>query len=184
MCQIAWQNGLKHKSCPIPPHDKFCRILVDSYVIVNLIKVECDSQMYRYWGSICGQHLPVWNFKWKWCSKISKGRSISVTLHIIFHDGEKKKTFSEFHDKLKYIFFLALIVNCYNLPEVLRKVVNPWTYSQWASSDKHVYNYIDARSKRCWLVMFENIFGYNRGVNIMKLRFNWNKTDFAVSVNS
>lgn len=39
---------VKHKSCPIPSHDRFCQILVDSCVIVNLIKVECDSPMYRY----------------------------------------------------------------------------------------------------------------------------------------
>lgn len=39
---------VKHKSCPIPSYDRFCQILVDSCVIVNLIKVECDSPMYRY----------------------------------------------------------------------------------------------------------------------------------------
>lgn len=39
---------VKHKSRPIPSHDRFCQILVDSCVIVNLIKVECDSPMYRY----------------------------------------------------------------------------------------------------------------------------------------
>lgn len=84
-CQISWQNGLKHKSCPIPSHDRFCQILVDSCVIVNLIKVECDSPMYRYWGSFCGQHIPVWNSKWKWCSKISKGRWITETLPNLVH---------------------------------------------------------------------------------------------------
>lgn len=29
---------VKHKSCPIPSHDRFCQILVDICVIVNLIR--------------------------------------------------------------------------------------------------------------------------------------------------